>query len=272
MIKEFNFKKKFGQNFLSDKNLLDAIVKDACITKESQVLEIGAGAGALTQQLAESAQKVVSVEIDEELSPYLKAIEVNHPNVEIIFGDFMRIDKNILEKHFDKKYDVVANLPYYITTPIIFRLLEENYNINSLTLMVQKEVAERFVATEKDSDYGAVSVILQSQADLKITRIVERTLFYPQPNVDSAVINIKLNPQKYNIPHREIFAKIVKSAFTWRRKTLNNCLQMGFDFSREQASEIIEKANLNESIRGEKLSIDVFIQLSNIIYPLINNE
>ena len=263
---EFNFKKKFGQNFLSDKNLLNAIVSDAGMEKESQVLEIGPGAGALTECLASDCEKVLAVEIDEELKPYLTALCVNHNNVQVIYGDFMRKDKDEIESHFTKKYDVVANLPYYITTPIIFKILEENYNVNSLTLMVQKEVAERFVASEKDSDYGAVSVMLQSQADLKITRIVPRNMFYPQPNVDSAVINIKLNHTKFDIPHREIFAKVVKSAFAWRRKTLYNCLQMGMDLTKEQAEQVLEKCNLPSNIRGEKLSIQDFINISNIIF------
>ena len=262
---EFNFKKKFGQNFLSDKNLLNAIVSDSGANEQSQVLEIGPGAGALTQCLAERTEKVVAVEIDEDLKPYLTTLCVNHENVQVLYGDFMRMQKQDIENLFTKKYDVVANLPYYITTPIIFKLLEENYNINSLTLMVQKEVAERFVATEKDSDYGAVSVMLQSQADLVITRVVPRTMFYPQPNVDSAVINIKLNPTKFDIPHRDIFAKVVKSAFAWRRKTLYNCLQMGMDLSKEQAEQVLQNCNLPSNIRGEKLSIQDFINISNII-------
>ena len=264
-MNDFRFKKKFGQNFLSDVNLLDAIVADAGIGGENQVLEIGPGAGALTKSLAKVADKVVAVEIDEELKPFLSIVCAENKNVQVIFGDFMKQKKQDIEKHFTKKYDVVANLPYYITTPIIFKILEENYNVGSLTLMVQKEVAERFVADETSKEYGAVSVMLQSQADLKITRVVPRTMFHPQPNVDSAVIHIKLNDKKFDIPHKDEFAKVVKSAFAWRRKTLLNCLEMGLNVTKERAQKIIEKAGLPANIRGEKLNIANFIALSNIV-------
>lgn len=267
-MNEFHFKKKFGQNFLNDVNLLDSIVSDAGIVSDSQVLEIGPGAGALTKSLAKVAEKVVAVEIDEELRPFLNLVCAENKNTDVVFADFMKLAKEDIEKNFTKKYSVVANLPYYITTPIIFKILEENYNVDSLTLMVQKEVAERFVADERSKEYGAVSVMLQSQADLKITRVVPRTMFHPQPNVDSAVIHIKLNDKKFDIPHKGVFAKLVKSAFAWRRKTLLNCLEMGLNITKEQAQNVIEKAGLPANIRGEKLSIANFIALSNIVADL----
>ena len=272
MITNFDFKKKFGQNFISDKNLLNAIVSDAGVDKQTQVLEIGAGAGALTEVLAEKAEKVVSIEIDKELKPYLEIIRANHCNVDFIFGDFMRIRKSDIESHFDKTFAVVANLPYYITTPIIFRLLEENFDISSMTLMVQKEVAERFSANHNDKEYGALSVILQSICDVVITRIVNRNMFFPQPNVDSAVVKLTINSNKYDIPNRDTFSKVVKYAFMWRRKTFNNCLQMGFDLTKAQAEQVIINAGLKNQIRGEKLSIEEFIKLSICIQKIITQN
>ena len=265
MITGFNFKKKFGQNFISDKNLLSAIVADSGIDNNSQVLEIGAGAGTLTEQLAQVASKVVAIEIDKDLTPYLQLLCDRHKNITLIFDDFMRVSKETIEEHFDKKFDVVANLPYYITTPIIFKLIEEGFNINSLTIMVQKEVAERFVADCNCKEYGAVSVMIQSQADLKITRVVPRSMFYPQPNVDSAVINIKINPNKYNISNKENFSKVVKTAFNYRRKTLCNALQLGLNIDRESAEKMIASIGLPVNIRGEKLTIQQFIDLSNCL-------
>lgn len=272
MITNFDFKKKFGQNFISDKNLLNAIACDAGVDSQTQVLEIGAGAGTLTEVLAEKAEKVVSIEIDKDLKPYLQLVQANHPNVEFIFGDFMRIDKAEIESHFDKTFAVVANLPYYITTPIIFRLLEEKFNICSMTLMVQKEVAERFGATPNSKEYGAVSVMLQSMCDISVTRIVNRNMFFPQPNVDSAVVNLKLNLNKYDIPNREMFAKVVKSAFMWRRKTLNNCLQMGFALEKAEVEQIIATAGLKNQVRGEKLSVDDYIKLSVAVENHLNTK
>ena len=263
MVTGFNFKKKFGQNFINDKNLLQAIVNDSGINEKSQVLEIGAGAGTLTEQLALTAQKVISVEIDNDLKPYLQLLCEKYNNLSIVFGDFIKMTKEEIESNFTQKFDVVANLPYYITTPIIFKFFEEGFNINSLTIMVQKEVAERLVACSGTKDYGAISVILQSQADLKITRIVPRNMFYPQPNVDSAVINIKINFDKFNIPNKQFFAKVVKSTFNYRRKTLLNSLQLGLNIDKEKAEDIIKSMGLPIDIRGEKLSIQQFIDLSN---------
>ncbi len=265
MIVGFNFKKKFGQNFLSDKNLLTSIANDAQITADSQALEIGAGAGALTEVLAENAKKVVSVEIDRDLKPYLDLLCDKYKNLNIIFGDFLKLDKETIEQNFDGKYKVVANLPYYITTPIIFRLLDEHFNAESLTLMVQKEVAERFCATVGTSDYGAVSVILQSQADLKITRIVDKSLFYPRPNVDSAVINITINHDKFKIDDREAFAKVVKASFGYRRKTLINSLQLGLGIDKALAESAVKELNKPLDIRGERLSVEDYIELTKIL-------
>ncbi len=271
MINNFNFKKKFGQNFITDKNLLNAIISDAKVNKDSQVLEIGAGAGTLTEVLANSVDKVLAYEIDKELSPYLMLLEEKYKNVKIIFDDFLKSNQVQINEYFDKKIDVVANLPYYITTPIIFKLIDEKFNINSLTLMVQKEVAERLVADNSTKDYGAISVILQSQADLKLTRVVPKTLFTPQPNVDSAIVHIDINNNKFNIQNKELFSKVVKVSFNYRRKTLVNCLQLGFGFSKNICEKIINEIGLNNNIRGEKLTISQFVDLTNLIEKYLQN-
>ena len=184
----FNFKKKFGQNFLTDKNLLHAIVQDAEISQDDVVLEIGAGAGALTKELSLAAKKVFAYEVDQELKETLLALQLK--NVDFIFADFMKADLKEYDKFDGIK--VVANLPYYITTPIIFKLIDEAKNLKSITIMVQKEVAERIVAQKGGKDYGILSVIMAFYGDAKITRIVKRQMFTPAPNVDSAVVNIKI--------------------------------------------------------------------------------
>lgn len=242
----FNYKKKYGQNFLTDKNLLAAIVKDADIQKEDFVLEIGAGAGALTQELAAAAKKVVAFEIDKDLEGVLNSL--NLKNVTFRFEDFMKADL----KEFSKPFKVVANLPYYITTPIIFKLLEECDNLLSLTVMVQKEVAERMVADVK-GDYGILSVMLAFYGEAKITRIVKRNMFYPEPNVDSAVVTLKIE-KKYDIDKR-LFSKFVKACFSMRRKTLFNNLSS--IYPKEKLKETFQEDFLKR--RAETLSIDEFV-------------
>ena len=243
----FNFKKKYGQNFLTDKNLLNAIVKDAEIDKDDFVIEIGAGAGALTSVLSSHAKKVVAFEIDNELKEILTSL--NLKNVTFRFEDFMKVDL----KEFDEPFKVVANLPYYITTPIIFKLLEESGNLLSLTVMVQKEVAERMVA-DTNGDYGVLSVMLAFYGEAKITRIVKRNMFYPEPNVDSAVVTIKIE-KKYAVD-KQAFYKFVKTAFSMRRKTLFNNLALAF--SKEKLKQTFDEEFLRR--RAESLTIDEFVE------------
>lgn len=243
----FNFKKKYGQNFLTDKNLLNAIVKDAKIDKDDFVIEIGAGAGALTSVLSNHAKKVVAFEIDNELEGTLNSL--NLKNVTFRFEDFMKVDL----KEFDEPFKVVANLPYYITTPIIFKLLEESDKLLSLTIMVQKEVAERMVA-DTNGDYGVLSVMLAFYGEAKITRIVKRNMFYPEPNVDSAVVTIKIE-KKYAVD-KQAFYKFVKTAFSMRRKTLFNNLALAF--SKEKLKQTFDEEFLKR--RAESLTIDEFVE------------
>lgn len=246
----FNFKKKFGQNFLTDKNLLHAIVQDAEISQDDVVLEIGAGAGALTKELSLAAKKVFAYEVDQELKETLIALQLK--NVDFIFADFMKADLKEYDKFDDIK--VVANLPYYITTPIIFKLIDEAKNLKSITIMVQKEVAERIVAQKGGKDYGILSVMMAFYGDAKITRIVKRQMFTPAPNVDSAVVNIKIK-QKYNID-RYRFSLFVKSAFSMRRKTLLNNLSSLYP--KEKLMATFDKEFLSK--RAEMLSLEEFVE------------
>lgn len=250
----FNFKKKFGQNFLSDKNLLSAIVADAGITQDDVVLEIGAGAGALTKELSTRAKKVISYEIDLDLKEMLESL--NLENVKFVFADFMKEDMKKAEENLSS-FKVVANLPYYITTPIIFKLLEESEKLTSLTIMVQKEVAERIVAKAGGKDYGILTVMIAFYGEAKITRVVKRDMFYPAPNVDSAVVRID-KKQKFEID-KDKFSKFVKASFSMRRKTLLNNLSSLY--SKEKLKQTFDNNFLMK--RAESLTLDEFIETYN---------
>ncbi len=251
----FVFKKKFGQNFISDKNLLSAIAGDAKIEKNDNVLEIGAGAGSLTQELSLRAKKVVSFEIDKDLRETL--LGLNLPNVEFVFEDFMKTSAEEVERKFGgEKLKVVANLPYYITTPIIFKLLEECKNLQSLTIMVQKEVAERVCATAGGKDYGILSVMVAFYGNAKITRNISRQMFFPQPNVDSALLHIEIENAHQNIDN-EKFLKFIKTCFSMRRKTLLNNLSCSY--SKEKLKDLLGEETLKR--RAETFSLYEFLEL-----------
>lgn len=252
---EHNFKKKFGQNFISDKNLLSAICQDAGIDKESQVLEIGAGAGTLTQEISNNAKKVVSYEIDRDLQEHL--LSLNLSNTQFIFGDIMDYSTEEIESNFDGNYKMIANLPYYITTPIIFKFLNEASRLESLTIMVQKEVAERIVADVGGKDYGVLSIMVKFFGDAKINRIVSRKMFYPQPNVDSAVVTITIDKEKYKDIDKIKFYKFIQTAFSMRRKTLKNNLSHGGINAEKLA--ILDAEIL--SARSENFSIEQLLQI-----------
>ena len=226
MIKH-EFKKKFGQNFISDKNLINAICDDAELGEKDEVLEIGAGAGSLTSALNERCKKVVSYEIDKDLVEHLRGLNLN--NAKFVFGDIMDFSLEEIEKDFAENYKMIANLPYYITTPIIFKFLNGSSRLESLTIMVQKEVAERMVAKCGSKDYGVLSVMIDFYGDARISRVVSRKMFFPQPNVDSAVVTISLK-KKYSQVDKNSFYKFVQNVFAMRRKTLkNNLVQGGYD-------------------------------------------
>lgn len=266
----FRFSKSLGQNFLIDGNVVRNIVKGANITKEDYVLEIGPGIGTLTEELALNAKKVVSVELDNSLLPVLEETLSDYENVEIIHGDILEVDIN---KLIDGKLGggpvkVVANLPYYVTTPIIGKLLEENLNMDSITVMIQKEVADRMVAKHGTKTYGALSVFVNFYTDPEIILKVPKTVFMPQPKIDSAVIKLKIKEELPNID-REQFFKVVKAGFSKRRKTILNSLSSyGFDIDKEIIKSSLEKANVKAETRAENISLEDFINISTILPPL----
>lgn len=271
----FNFKKGFGQNFLIDTNVLDNIADAAGITSEDTVLEIGPGFGSLTQTVAERAKKVISLEIDTKLIPILNETLADYNNIEIINKDVLKCDIDELsrEKNDGKPFKVVANLPYYITTPIIMDMLEKHSAVTSMTVMVQKEVAERMQAGPKSSDYGALSVAVQFYADTNIDMIVQPSCFMPRPKVASAVITLKLRDKpSVDVKDKKLFFHIVKCAFGQRRKTLLNtlCNQGNFNMTKEEIGEIIRSAGLDERIRGEAMSLQEFGVLADKFYNIIN--
>ena len=254
-----NFKKKFGQNFISDKNLLYAIVRDAEVNKDDEVLEIGAGAGSLTQIISENAKKVVSYEIDRDLQATLLGLGLK--NTTFVFEDVMKHDISDIEKNFDGHYKLIANLPY-ITTPIIFKFLGESQKIDSLCIMVQKEVAERIVASKGGKDYGVLGIMVDFYGDASVTRVVDRKNFYPVPNVDSAVVVIKINKNKYPGIDGDRFFRFIQTCFSMRRKTLkNNLSRLKID------KKFLDSLPQNIlSARPETLSTSEFVNLYQKIF------
>lgn len=270
----FNFSKSLGQNFLIDENVLNTIVDNSGVSKECGALEIGPGAGVLTRALCARAKKVVSVEIDKTLIPVLNDTLSDFNNVFIINEDILKTDMNALfSEHFkDMDVHVIANLPYYITTPVIMKLLESGENIKSITVMVQKEVAQRMAAEPGGKDYGALSVAVQFYSNTKIVIKAEPSCFMPQPKVASTVIKIELTSKpKVDTINKEFYFKVVKSAFGQRRKTLLNALYNSpyINIKKEDIINSIHEAGFSENIRGEKLSIYDFAKLADSLYKYI---
>ncbi|NLK44979.1 MAG: 16S rRNA (adenine(1518)-N(6)/adenine(1519)-N(6))-dimethyltransferase RsmA [Tissierellia bacterium] len=266
----FKFSKSLGQNFLIDGNIVRKIVEKAKITKEDCVLEIGPGMGTLTEELALSAKKVLAIELDKNLLPILDETLEDYENVEIVHGDVLKVDleKLIEEKLDNKPVKVVANLPYYVTTPIITKLLESNLSIDSIIVMVQKEVAERMEAKPGGKDYGSLSVFVNFYSIPEIIINVPKTVFMPQPKIDSAVIKLNIKKDLPDID-KDKFFKIVKAAFSKRRKTLLNALSSyGFSIDKEVIKETLEQLNIKPEIRAENLSIEDFIKISKSLPPL----
>ena len=263
----FRFNKQFGQNFLTDENLLNNICSDAEVDGGT-VLEIGAGAGTLTRVLSKRADNVIAFEIDRNLEKVLNVTLADCNNVRVVMGDVMRYKMPELEALCGGNYRVVANIPYYLTSPLIMRFVEEATNVTSLTLTIQKEVAERLAAKPATKDYGAITVAVNAVADVEITRILPRDLFYPQPNVDSAVVRIDFKRDKFDILNAQLLRKTVKVSFAMRRKTLVNNLAVGFGISKQQAEGILTACDLPVGCRGEELSVEQFVQLYNTIENL----
>ena len=268
--KYFRTKKRLGQNFLINGEVISDILDYAKITKEDTVLEIGPGVGFVTEQLVKYAKKVIAVELDEEAIKELEKLEAD--NLEIIHGDILKTD---LSKLTDEKIKVVANIPYYITSPIIAHLIGEiddldNNNRNKITdiiLMVQEEVARRIVATPKSASkqYGLLTILSQFWADCSIIRLVGRKSFYPAPKVNSALVSLKIKSEpRLKLTDYSHYRKTIKSAFAQRRKTLKNCL-VNSGFEKNKVTEAISKLGMDENIRGEKLSIEQFGELSELL-------
>ena len=261
----FSFSKKFGQNFITDKNFLLSVVDCAGITREDEVLEIGAGAGTLTKVLSEKAKKVVSFEIDENLKGVLKENLQGYDNIKLVFADALKTPIFEIEKHLCNKYKLVANLPYYITTPLIFKFLEETDKIESLTIMVQKEVGERITAQNSSKDYGALTIAIDFYGNAKIVKKVSRNMFYPVPNVDSVIVKIDIVKNKYDVDKFK-FMEVVKAGFAMRRKTLINNLSQGLQLDKKQISDILTRLNLKLDIRAENLTTEQFVMLTKELF------
>ena len=269
----FAFQKKFGQNFLIDSNVLESIIRGAEITKDDFVLEIGPGIGTMTQYLCEAARQVVAVEIDKMLIPILEDTLSEYDNVEVINQDVLKVDIKSLaeEKNNGKPIKVVANLPYYITTPIIMGWFESGVPIDSITIMVQKEVADRMQTGPGSKDYGALSLAVQYYATAKVILNVSATCFMPRPNVDSAVIKLTRHKEPtVNVTDEKLMFKIIRASFNQRRKTLVNGLKNSpeLSFSKEQIVKAIEKIGKPETIRGEALTLEEFAELANAFTEL----
>ncbi len=260
----FHFKKQFGQNFISDTNLLRSIVEASGITADTTVVEIGCGAGTLTRALAESAKKVYAFDIDRDLQPVLAETLAGVENVEVIFRDFNKLNLREFESEIEP-YTVVANLPYYITTPLVTKLLEESEKVQGLSIMVQEEVAERFCAKENTSEYGSITAAIALKGNAKIVKRVSRNLFYPRPNVDSAVVKIEFERGRVAVKNERAYRQTVKCAFLNRRKTLENNLVNCFALNREQAKFVLQKAEIDEKARGETLSPQRLARLSDVL-------
>lgn len=260
---EFNFKKKFGQNFIVDENIINSIITKSNIDSDTLVIEIGPGAGSLTYKLAQVAKSVLCYEIDITLKELLKENLKDFNNVDIIFKDFLTADiQKDIEKYDYKKLYVVANLPYYITTPILIKLTNTNINIDKIIVMVQKEVGDRFKAKPNSKDYNSLSIYINYHFDVKKILDVSRNVFMPKPNVDSIVLEFDRKEKEHDVNDEDIFFKLVRDSFKQKRKTLKNNLK-SYDF--DKILKVLKKYNYDESVRAEQIPIEIFIEISNEI-------
>ena len=267
---EFCFQKKFGQNFLIDGHVLDKIIAGAGVTKDDMVLEIGPGIGTMTQYLAEAAGKVVAVEIDRNLLPILQETLADYDNVKVIHADVLSLDleKLVQEENGGRPIKVVANLPYYITTPIIMALFEQHVPLANVTVMVQKEVAARMKSGPGSKDYGALSLAVQYYAEPYIVANVPCNCFMPRPNVDSAVIRLtRYEEPPVQVKDEKMLFKIIRASFNQRRKTLQNGLNNSYElnFTKDQIAAAIAEAGFSPSVRGEALTLEQFAKLTDIL-------
>lgn len=264
----FNIKKNYGQNFLTDSHVLTKIVEGAGVCPEDTVVEIGPGLGGMTELLSERAKFVYAVEIDDKLTEILRITLKNCENVKIINGDIMKTDISSLT---EGRIKVVANLPYYISTPVIMSLLENRYDIDSITVMVQKEVGDRLRAVPGSKDYGALSIAASYYADIYLVANVPRNCFYPRPNVDSEVLRLTVREPLVFVSSKAFMFKIIRAAFALRRKTLVNCLFAAEDIelSKSDLVTVIKLCGFSDTVRGEELSIFDFAVLSDKIMEFL---
>ena len=255
----FNFKKKYGQNFIVDKNIIHSIIKKSEIDDETLVIEIGPGAGSLTSELGKYAKNVIAYEIDETLKPILEKNITS--NTEVIFEDFLKRDiAEDIKKYNYKKLYVIANLPYYITTPIIIKLIETKIDFDKIVVMVQKEVGDRFKAKPKTKEYNSLSVFLSYYFNITKILDVSRNVFMPKPNVDSIVVCFTKKVDKLKVNNEELFFKLIKDSFKQKRKNLRNNLK-GYDL--ENISKTLSKYNLDLTVRAEALHLEIFVDIAN---------
>ncbi len=263
----FSFNKSYGQNFIFDTNLLKAIVMDSG-AEGKNVLEIGCGAGTLTRQIALKAKKVVGYEIDQNLKGVLDENLKGLDNVNIVFKDIMKVPMSEIESQFDGEYIVVANLPYYITTPIIFKFVEESSNLTSLSIMVQKEVGDRLTAKPGSKDYGAITISLDYRANVNVVRIVKRNMFTPAPNVDSCVVKIDF-AKKYDIVDSHLVDELIRCAFQNRRKMFAKNIKNLLHIDEKIVLDAFKAVGIDQNVRGEALATKQFVDLSNQLCKLI---
>ena len=259
----FRFNKALGQNFIFDTNLLDAVVADSGVSADDTVVEIGTGAGTLTARIAYKCRKVFSFEVDEKLKPVLSLSLQGIDNVEVVFRDVLKMSDDAFRALVgDGKFKVIANLPYYVTTPLIMRFIESGLDVESLTVMVQKEVADRICAAPATEDYSALTLAVEVFGTATLTRKVSRTVFRPSPNVDSAVVRIERERNKLQAKDIRLVKRLIRAAFAMRRKTLANNLQSAFGMPKDEATALICEAGFAPTVRGEVLSLDDFVKLS----------
>lgn len=268
----FSFKKSLGQNFLIDTNILQQIVQVADIDEQVGVIEVGPGIGALTEQLAKKAGKVLAIEIDQRLIPVLKETLSPYPNVRVVHQDVLETNlASMVREHLGeyKRISVVANLPYYVTTPILLHFLEAGIQLEHIVVMIQKEVAERIAAKPGTKDYGSLTIAIQYYAQSTIAKIIPKTVFIPQPNVDSAVLKLTMRSQPpVHVVDEDYFFKLMRACFAYRRKTLLNNLSTFLELKEDKA-ELLQKLKeigIDGSRRGETLTIEEFAALSNHLY------
>ena len=260
-MREFNFKKKFGQNFLKDSSVVSRIVSSSNILDDTLVIEVGPGAGIMTKEIAKVAKNVLCYEIDLELEDTLISNLKDYDNVDIIFDDFL--NRNILDdlsKYDYKHLYFISNVPYYITTPILLKIMDEEINVEKIVMMVQKEVGDRFSASPGKKDYSSITVFLNYYFNISSLFDVNRNLFYPVPNVDSVIISFERRDKVEYLKNKELFFKLVRDSFKFKRKTIRNNLK---NYPLEKVENVLKRHNYNLNVRAEELSFLIFVEISN---------